>query len=69
MADITSSMTPVAKAAPFRPLAALWSALTKIGENSHRAQLARKCAQVSQADLDRMGLTRAQLVQRAFSIY
>ena len=48
-------------------LARIWNAIVQMGENSSRAQTVKRLNAVSDEQLASMGLTRAQLVQRALS--
>lgn len=45
----------------------IWNAIVTMGENSARAQTVRMLNTVSDDQLDAMGVTRAQMVQRALS--
>lgn len=48
-------------------LARIWNAIVQMGENSSRAQTVKRLNAVSDEQLASMGITRAQLVQRALS--
>lgn len=48
-------------------LARIWNAIVQMGENSSRAQTVKRLNAVSDEQLVSMGITRAQLVQRALS--
>ena len=48
-------------------LARIWNAIVRMGENSSRAQTVKKLNAISDEQLLSMGITRAQLVQRALS--
>ena len=48
-------------------LARVWNAIVQMGENSSRAQTVKRLNAVSDEQLASMGITRAQLVQRALS--
>lgn len=45
----------------------IWNAIVTMGENSARAQTVRMLNTVSDDQLNAMGVTRAQMVQRALS--
>lgn len=48
-------------------LSRLWEGLIALGENSARAQTLQKISTMSDEQINALGLTRAQLVQRALS--
>ena len=48
-------------------LTRIWNAIVTMGENSARAQTVRMLNTVSDDQLEAMGVTRAQMVQRALS--
>jgi len=43
----------------------VWNTLVAIGENSARAQSLNSIAALSDADLEKMGVTRKDLIERA----
>jgi hypothetical protein len=47
-----------------RALSKIWAGLVILGESNSRAQIAREICNLSDEDLEKMGLTRAELVRR-----
>lgn len=68
MTDFTANH---AHGGPFRilfaPFRALFDLLVYLGESSARAQTLKHIARLSDADLDKMGTTRADLIRRTVS--
>lgn len=49
-------------------LSRVWDALIRMGENSSRAQTLQKIDSMSDAQIEALGLTRAQLLNRVLSV-
>jgi len=50
-----------------RVLTGIWDTLVNIGENCARARMLQEVNMFSDEELERMGLTREQLVRRVFT--
>lgn len=67
MADTTYGHVATGQNIFIRVLSKIWAGLVFLGESNSRAQLAREIADMSDEEIARKGLTRAELVRRVMT--